>query len=64
MEADSDIAVFPNVDISVILGSRDHQVPCKIGIVSCHVEVSMSAEVKDDNVFLALFLGPQGFIDG
>jgi hypothetical protein len=34
VEADSDIAVFPNVNINVALGSRGHQVPCKIPIIT------------------------------
>lgn len=34
IEADSDAAVFPNVDISVSLGSRDHRIACKLPIIT------------------------------
>lgn len=34
LDADSDVAIFPNVDIQVTLGSRSHQVPCRIPIIT------------------------------
>jgi hypothetical protein len=34
VEADSDVAIFPNVDLSLSLGARHHQVACRLPIIT------------------------------